>query len=96
MDSSTCPTVTVAEPIAPPALLVAVIVVVPSDSPSTNPVPSTLATPAFPEPQLTPVVRVEVEPSLLGGAIASVGTLVFDGSLKTQLHQLRSSLTRGT
>lgn len=41
-------------------------------------------------------LAVEVEPSLLGGAIASVGTLVFDGSLKTQLRQLRSSLTRGT
>ncbi len=39
-------------------------------------------------------LQVEVEPSLLGGAIASVGTLVFDGSLKTQLQQLRSSLTR--
>jgi F-type H+-transporting ATPase subunit delta len=41
-------------------------------------------------------LEVEVEPSLLGGAIASVGTLVFDGSLKTQLVQLRSSLTRGS
>jgi F-type H+-transporting ATPase subunit delta len=41
-------------------------------------------------------LEVEVEPTLLGGAIASVGTLVFDGSLKTQLQQLRSSLTRGS
>jgi F-type H+-transporting ATPase subunit delta len=41
-------------------------------------------------------LQVEVEPALLGGAIASVGTLVFDGSLKTQLAQLRSSLTRGS
>lgn len=36
-----------------------------------------------------------VDPSLLGGAVASVGGLVFDGSLRTQLEQLRSSLTRG-
>ena len=36
-----------------------------------------------------------VDASLLGGAVASVGGLVFDGSLRTQLEQLRSSLTRG-
>ena len=36
-----------------------------------------------------------VDPSLLGGAIAKVGDLVFDGSLRTQLSQLRASLTRG-
>ena len=36
-----------------------------------------------------------VDPSLLGGAIASVGGLVFDGSLRTQLSQLRANLTRG-
>jgi F-type H+-transporting ATPase subunit delta len=35
-----------------------------------------------------------VDPSLLGGAIASVGGLVFDGSLRTQLQQLRASLTK--
>jgi len=38
---------------------------------------------------------VKVDPSLLGGVIASVGTLVFDGSLRTQLDQLRASLTKG-
>jgi F-type H+-transporting ATPase subunit delta len=38
---------------------------------------------------------VEVDDSLLGGAVASVGDLVFDGSLRTQLEQLRSSLMRG-
>jgi F-type H+-transporting ATPase subunit delta len=36
-----------------------------------------------------------VDPSLLGGAVATVGGLVFDGSLRTQLGQLRASLTRG-
>jgi F-type H+-transporting ATPase subunit delta len=35
-----------------------------------------------------------VDPNLLGGAIASVGGLVFDGSLRTQLRQLRTSLTK--
>lgn len=36
-----------------------------------------------------------VDETLLGGAIATVGGLVFDGSLRTQLDQLRGSLTRG-
>lgn len=36
-----------------------------------------------------------VDPSLLGGAVATVGSLVFDGSLRTQLEQLRASLTKG-
>ena len=36
-----------------------------------------------------------VDPSLLGGAVASVGGLVFDGSLRTQLEQLRASLMKG-
>lgn len=38
---------------------------------------------------------VRVDPSLIAGAVASVGTLVFDGSLRTQLEQLRASLTKG-
>ena len=36
-----------------------------------------------------------VDSSLLGGAIATIGGLVFDGSLRTQLSQLRTTLTRG-
>jgi F-type H+-transporting ATPase subunit delta len=36
-----------------------------------------------------------VEPALLGGAVASVAGVVFDGSLRTQLVALRSSLTKG-
>lgn len=39
-------------------------------------------------------VSVRVDPSLLGGVIAKVGDLVFDGSLRTQLRQLRADLTR--
>ena len=37
-----------------------------------------------------------VDPSLLGGAIATIGGLVFDGSLRTQLSQLSASLTKGS
>lgn len=36
---------------------------------------------------------VQVDPSLLGGVVAKVGDLVFDGSLRTQLTQLRSTLS---
>jgi F-type H+-transporting ATPase subunit delta len=39
-------------------------------------------------------LEIEVDESLIGGAIAKVGDLVFDGSLRTQLGQLRANLTR--
>jgi len=38
---------------------------------------------------------VSVDPSLIGGAVATVGNVVFDGSLRTQLDQLRNTLSRG-
>ena len=38
-------------------------------------------------------VRIDAE--LIGGATAEVGGLVFDGSLRTQLAQLRQTLARG-
>ena len=38
-------------------------------------------------------VAERVDPGLLGGLVAKVGDLVFDGSLRTQLAQLRSQLT---
>ena len=38
---------------------------------------------------------VQVDPELIGGAIAKVGGVVFDSSLRTQLSQLRDTLTRG-
>jgi F-type H+-transporting ATPase subunit delta len=43
-------------------------------------------------------VRVEVtlEPELIGGAIAKVGDLVIDGSIRTQLSQLRANLMKGS
>ena len=37
---------------------------------------------------------VSVDPDLIGGAVAVVGNVVFDGSLRTQLAQLRDSLSK--
>jgi F-type H+-transporting ATPase subunit delta len=37
-----------------------------------------------------------VDASLLGGAVATVGGMVFDGSLRTQLAQLHGSLSKRT
>jgi F-type H+-transporting ATPase subunit delta len=41
-------------------------------------------------------LEIEVDAALIGGAIAKVGDLVFDGSLRTQLGQLRANLTKGS
>lgn len=35
------------------------------------------------------------DPALLGGVIARVGNLVFDGSLRTQLQRMKETLTKG-
>jgi F-type H+-transporting ATPase subunit delta len=39
---------------------------------------------------------ITVDPSLIGGAVATVGDMVFDGSIRTQLERLRSNLTKGS
>jgi F-type H+-transporting ATPase subunit delta len=41
------------------------------------------------------VVDAQVDPSLLGGVSAQVGSLVYDGSLRTQLNALQRELTSG-
>ena len=41
-------------------------------------------------------LEIKIDPALIGGAIAKVGDLVFDGSLRTQLGQLRANLTKGS
>ena len=37
-------------------------------------------------------LTIEVDPGLLGGAMAKVGSMVYDGSLKTQLARLRRTM----
>ncbi len=39
-------------------------------------------------------LEVEIDPGLIGGAVAKVGDLVFDGSIRTQLSQLRANLMK--
>jgi F-type H+-transporting ATPase subunit delta len=41
-------------------------------------------------------LEIKIDPAIIGGAIAKVGDLVFDGSLRTQLAQLRVNLTKGS
>jgi F-type H+-transporting ATPase subunit delta len=40
------------------------------------------------------VLRVERDPSLIGGIVTRIGDLVLDGSIKTQLLNMRESLKR--
>lgn len=38
------------------------------------------------------IVSAKVDPSLIGGLVAKVGDMVFDGTIRTQLNQLKESL----
>ncbi|MGB9616976.1 MAG: F0F1 ATP synthase subunit delta [Desulfomonilaceae bacterium] len=38
------------------------------------------------------IVSKKVDPSLIGGLVAKVGDMVFDGTIRTQLNQLKESL----
>ncbi|MCP5059650.1 MAG: ATP synthase F1 subunit delta [bacterium] len=40
-------------------------------------------------------LEVEIDPSLLGGVVAQIGDTFYDGSLESQLQQLRASLAKG-
>jgi len=41
------------------------------------------------------MLRVEENPELIGGVVAQVGSLVFDGSIKTRLEQMEAKLKQG-
>jgi F-type H+-transporting ATPase subunit delta len=41
------------------------------------------------------VLDVKVDQSLIGGVVSRIGDLVLDGSIKTQLLNMRESLKRG-
>lgn len=37
-------------------------------------------------------VETEVDPALIGGVVARIGSTVYDGSIRTQLHKMRQQL----
>ncbi len=39
-------------------------------------------------------LRVDVDPSLIGGAVARIGSTVYDGSIRTQLQNLKQQLVK--
>ena len=39
---------------------------------------------------------IQLDPGVIGGVIAKVGDLVFDGTLRAQLGQLRATMTKGS
>ena len=41
------------------------------------------------------ILEIEQDPALIGGIITKIGDLVWDGSIKTQLINMRESLKRG-
>ena len=41
------------------------------------------------------VLNVEQDPSLIGGVVTKIGDLVLDGSVKTQLINMRETLKKG-
>lgn len=41
------------------------------------------------------VINVKVDPELIGGVIARVGNTIYDGSLRTQLRNIKNNIMRG-
>ncbi len=41
------------------------------------------------------ILKVEVDPSLIGGVVAQIGDKVYDGSVKTQLTRIEDILQKG-
>ena len=41
------------------------------------------------------VMDVKVDPSLIGGVVARVGSVIYDGSLRTQIGNIKKNIMRG-
>jgi F-type H+-transporting ATPase subunit delta len=44
----------------------------------------------------TVAMTTRVDPGILGGAVARIGSVVYDGSVKRQLEKMKDSLTSAT
>jgi len=40
-------------------------------------------------------VRINIDPTIIGGIVTRIGSVVIDGSLNTQLNQIRQTIIRG-
>ena len=41
------------------------------------------------------VVEAAVDEALIGGVVAQIGSIIYDGSIKSQLRRLRDELSQG-
>lgn len=41
------------------------------------------------------VLDVSIDPALLGGVVARVGSIIYDGSIRTQLENIKNNIMRG-
>jgi F-type H+-transporting ATPase subunit delta len=41
------------------------------------------------------VLQLQEDPSIIGGVVAHIGDMVWDGSIKSQLQSLKESIGRG-
>lgn len=41
------------------------------------------------------VLEEKIEPAVLGGMVVKIGSVVYDGSARTQIRQIRQNLTKG-
>jgi F-type H+-transporting ATPase subunit delta len=40
-------------------------------------------------------VKITIDPAIIGGIVTRIGSVVIDGSIHTQLNQIRQSIIRG-
>ncbi|MBT5088131.1 MAG: F0F1 ATP synthase subunit delta, partial [Deltaproteobacteria bacterium] len=40
-------------------------------------------------------VKITIDPAIIGGIVTRIGSVVIDGSIHTQLNQIRQTIIRG-
>ena len=41
------------------------------------------------------IMDIKVDPELIGGVVARVGSIVYDGSIRTQLNNIKNNIMKG-